>query len=88
MCAERLCGPQTKATTAWQKEKASQRSPLAARKLDRETNEQELQPATAQTAPGRFAWTLATLPILPPEASRSVRSTIRWSARPTLSPIA
>jgi Domain of unknown function (DUF4157) len=73
MGAERLRSPPSKAIMATPKEQALQRS-LAARRLDCGTNAQQLEPTTAQTVPGQFAWTLTTIPILPPEAPGSALS--------------
>src|SRR5258708_29866184 len=71
MGAKRFCSPRRKATMAVQTERALQRSPVAARKIYRDSHAPELQRTTAQGVPSRLAWMLKDIPIFPSDAPRS-----------------
>src|SRR5260221_419650 len=71
MGAKRFCSPRRKATMAVQTERALQRSPVAARKIYRDSHAPELQRTTAQGVPSRLAWMLKDIPIFPSDAPRA-----------------
>jgi hypothetical protein len=71
MGAERFCGPPRRAIMAAQRERTSQRSPVAPRDIHRDVHAQGLQHTTTQGAPGQPAWILNDISIFPPDAPRS-----------------